>query len=150
VAGLGADLSGGAIIVEVVYRIFLIPLLLCLISNIFLRGRKQEFVFWVTAVLTSLLEPASQDLHAVVAGPSRVAFACVFAEDYALNLLQAWLFRRNGFLSAIWLRVIFVSGVAHFAGICRPLTKVIGGRTFWPGKNSATGGADVCRQRCTR
>lgn len=98
---------GGAIIVEVVYRIFLIPLLLWLISSVILRGRHQERVFWILAVLTSFLEPVSQDLHAVIAGPSRLAFTCVFAEDYALNLSQAWLFRRYGFLSAILLRVVF-------------------------------------------
>jgi hypothetical protein len=98
---------GGAIIVEVVYRIFLIPLLLWLISSLLLRGRHQERLFWILAVLTSFLEPVSQDLHAVVAGPSGAAFACVFAEDYALNFSQAWLFRRYGFLSAILLRVVF-------------------------------------------
>jgi hypothetical protein len=98
---------GGAIIVEVAYRIFLVPLLLWLISNVILQGRRQEQVFWALAVITSLIEPASQDLHAVIAGPSRMAFASVFAEDYALNFLQAWLFRRYGFLSAILLRVAF-------------------------------------------
>ncbi len=58
-------------------------------------------------VLTALLEPVSQDLHAVIAGPARFTFACVFVEDYALNISQAWTFRRYGFLSAILLRVVF-------------------------------------------
>lgn len=98
---------GGAIIVEVVYRIFLIPLLLWLISTVLLRGRQQERIFWILAALTSLLEPVSQDLHAAITGPSRAAFAVVFVQDYVLNLSQAWLFRRYGFLSAIWLRVVF-------------------------------------------
>jgi hypothetical protein len=98
---------GGAVIVEVVYRIFLVPLLLWLISSVILRGRQQERVFWVLAVITALLEPLSQDLHAVIAGPSRGAFAAVFVEDFVLNILQAWLFRRQGFLSAILLRVVF-------------------------------------------
>ena len=31
----------------------------------------------------------------------------VFLQDFALNLAQAWLFRRYGFLSAILLRVSF-------------------------------------------
>jgi len=56
---------------------------------------------------TSLLEPLSQDLREIITGPSRFAFGCVFAEDYALNLGQAWLFRRYGFLSSILLRVFF-------------------------------------------
>lgn len=98
---------GGAIIVEVVYRIFLVPVLLWLISGVILRGRQQERVFWVLAVITALLEPVSQDLHAVIAGPSSGVFAVVFAEDFVLNISQAWLFRRQGFLSAILLRIVF-------------------------------------------
>ena len=98
---------GGAIIVEVAYRIFLVPLLLWLVSSVILRGRQQERVFWVLAVITALLEPASQDLHAVIAGPARGTFALVFVEDFVLNILQAWLFRRQGLLSAILLRVVF-------------------------------------------
>jgi hypothetical protein len=33
--------------------------------------------------------------------------AAVFAQDYALNLAQAWVFRRAGFLAAIVVRVVF-------------------------------------------
>ena len=98
---------GGAIIVEVVYRIFLVPVLLWLVSGVILRGKQREQVFWVLAVITALLEPVSQDLHAVLAGPSRETFAVVFVEDFVLNILQAWLFRRLGFLSAILMRVLF-------------------------------------------
>ena len=98
---------GGAIIVEVVYRIFLVPLLLWFVSSVILRGRQQERTFWIIALATALLEPISQDLHAVIAGPSRGTFAVVFVEDFVLNILQAWLFRRQGFLSAILLRVVF-------------------------------------------
>jgi hypothetical protein len=98
---------GGAIIVEVIYRLLLIPLLLWLISGVILRGRQEERVFWVLAVLTSLLEPLSQDLREMLNGPSRLAFVCVFVEDYALNFGQAWLFRRLGFLSSVLLRVFF-------------------------------------------
>ena len=54
---------GGAILVEVVYRLLPVPLLLWLISNVLLRGRAQPYVFWILAVLTSLIEPASQDLE---------------------------------------------------------------------------------------
>jgi hypothetical protein len=98
---------GGAVIVEVIYRLLLIPLLLWLISGVILRGRHEERIFWVLAVLTSLLEPLSQDLQEIITGPSRFALACVFVEDYSLNIGQAWLFRRYGFLSSILLRVFF-------------------------------------------
>src|SRR6266513_4988224 len=54
--------SAGAIIVEVFYRLLPIPLLLWLISNVALRGRGQDRAFAVLAVLTSLIEPVTQDL----------------------------------------------------------------------------------------
>ena len=105
--------TGGAIIVEVIYRLLLVPLLLWLISSVILRGRDEERVFWVLAVLTSFLEPLSQDLREIITGPSRFAFGCVFAEDYALNLGQAGLFRRYGFLSSILLLRVFFYLIWH-------------------------------------
>jgi len=98
---------GGAIIVEVIYRILLVPLLLWLISSVILKGRAQETTFWVLAALTALLEPLSQDLGPILHTSMKATFVVVFLEDYALNLGQAWLFRRYGFLSAILLRVFF-------------------------------------------
>jgi len=95
---------GGAIIVEVVYRLFLIPLLLWLVSTKLCRGRWQTEIFWVLAILTSLVEP-SGDLGLRELGVG--AMASVFLQDFGLNLAQAWLFRRYGFLAAILLRVFF-------------------------------------------
>jgi hypothetical protein len=59
---------GGAILVEVLYRLLPIPLLLWLISSVLLRGRAQPQVFWTLAVLSSAIEPLSQDLLALRAG----------------------------------------------------------------------------------
>jgi hypothetical protein len=100
---------GGAIIVEVFYRLLLVPLLLWLISWLFLGDRPEQrtFVFWILAVITSLAEPLTQDLSSVLHGPAQFAFALVFLEDFALNLLQAAVFRKYGFLSAVWVRVVF-------------------------------------------
>ena len=98
---------GGAIIVEVAYRILLVPLFLWLVSSILLRGRAQERTFWILAVVTSLIEPLTQDLGGMLHEPQHVTFALVFVQDFVLNFAQAALFRRYGFLSAIWLRVVF-------------------------------------------
>jgi hypothetical protein len=54
---------GGAVIVEVFYRLFAIPVLLWLISNVILKKRYQALVFWILAILTSFIEPATQDLE---------------------------------------------------------------------------------------
>ena len=96
--------SGGAIIVEVFYRLLPIPLLMW-IAGLVLRGRGAEQTFWLLAGITSLIEPATQDLVALQR-PSLVAAAgSVFVIDYALNLVQAVMFRRLGFLAAILTRV---------------------------------------------
>ena len=96
---------GGAVIVELIYRLFLVPLLLWLISNVALKGRWQAQVFWVLAFLTSLIEPLTQDMDMFQFGVGLMA--TVFLLDYLLNFLQAALFRKYGFLAAIVLRVAF-------------------------------------------
>lgn len=96
---------GGAIIVEVVYRLFLIPLLLWLISNMLLQGRGQTQTFWALALLTSFIEPLTQDVAAIQLGT--VMLAAVLLKGFGLNFLQAALFRRYGFLAAILMRVAF-------------------------------------------
>jgi len=113
--------SGGAIFVEVFYRLLPIPLLLWLISNVALRGRGQDQVFAALAALTSLIEPVTQDLPALQRPELAVAASVVFVIDYALNLVQAILFRRSGFLAAILMRVATyaVWHVAYGNYICR-------------------------------
>jgi len=95
---------GGAIIVNILYRIFPIPLLLWLISTVLLHGRAQGKVFWVLAVLLSLVEPMG-DLGLAKHGVGMMV--AVFSQDYALNLLEAHFFRKLGFLAPILLRVFF-------------------------------------------
>ena len=95
---------GGAVIVEILYRLFPIPFLLFLLGPVLRREGRQEIAFWVLALLLSLAEPIGDfGLRPLGAG----VVAAVFLQDYALNLSQAWLFRKAGFLSAIWLRVVF-------------------------------------------
>lgn len=91
--------------VEAVYRLFPIPLMLLLISNLALRGRWQEPIFWVLAALTSLIEPLSQTTWALAV--SAPIFAVAFAHGFALNFAQATLFRRYGFVASIVLRLGF-------------------------------------------
>jgi hypothetical protein len=98
--------AGGAVIVEVIYRLLPIPVLMWLISNVLLRGRGQSAAFWVLALLTSALEPLSQDLPALQAGAVLVA-STQFVAHYAFNFIQAVLFRRSGFLAAIVVRMAF-------------------------------------------
>jgi hypothetical protein len=111
--------TGGAILVEVIYRLVPIPLLLWLISILALRGRAQTQVFWVLAVLTSLFEPVTQLLDAIERGLLPLALA-QGVPGFALNLSQAVFFRRYGFLAAILARVgmYLVWHVAYGNFIC--------------------------------
>jgi hypothetical protein len=95
----------GAIAVEVVYRLLTIPLLLGLVS-ILVRGQgAREAVFWMLAILTSLIEPLTNNAASQVLAP--LAFAFVFVQSFGANLVQAVFFRKYGFLAAILLRVAF-------------------------------------------
>lgn len=96
---------GGAIVVEVIYRMLPLPLLLWLISTVLLRGRGQTWVFWALALATSLIEPLTQDLNLGQFGAP--VMVSVFLLDFALNMGQAALFRKYGFLAAIAMRVVF-------------------------------------------
>jgi hypothetical protein len=92
-----------AIYMEIVLRLVLMPVLLWFVSTLVLRGRFQEPVFWVLAVLTSLIEPVTQ-----APGTSVVAvpwFLLILVTTFAANFAQAVIFRRHGFLAAILLRV---------------------------------------------
>ena len=95
--------SAGAIFVEVVYRLLPIPMLLAMIS-IFVRGQSaREKVFWVVAILTSMIEPLTNTAAAQYLTPLALTF--VLVQAFGANLLQAVFFRKYGFLAAILLRV---------------------------------------------
>lgn len=105
--------SAGAIFVEVVYRLFTIPVLLAMIS-IVVRGQSaRERVFWVLAILTSLIEPLTNTAASQYLAPLALAF--VLVQVFGTNLLQAVFFRKYGFLAAILLRVAFYIPV-HIIG----------------------------------
>lgn len=95
---------GGAVIVNVIYYLIPIPLLLWVISGLLLRGRFREPVFWSVAALAAAIEPLTQNL--TFPGPAWVMVLLVVS-DYALNLAQAALFRRDGFFATVLLRVSF-------------------------------------------
>lgn len=95
-----------AVIVVVVFQLLVIPLPLWLISTVVKASRAREAVFWVLAVATSCLEPLTQLLPTAQAmSVGVVVFLAV--TQFLVNMGQAVLFRRYGYLSAILLRVGF-------------------------------------------
>lgn len=97
--------SAAAIYVEVVYRLLLIPLLLGIFSIVVRGQSSREKIFWVLAILTSLIEPLTNTAASQYLAPLALAF--VLVQAFGANFLQAIFFRKYGFLAAILLRVAF-------------------------------------------
>lgn len=96
--------SGGAIVVESLFRLIPITLLLWLVGNVILRGRAQTPVFWVVAALASVIEPATT-VGLFAGSPGLILVVGVGL--YGVNLLEALLFRRYGFLAPLTFRLTF-------------------------------------------
>jgi hypothetical protein len=95
----------GAIFLEVVFRLFPIPVFLGLFS-IFVRNEKaREAFFWILAILTSMIEPVGQSAGTQVLPPLAMGF--VLLQQFGFNLLQAGFFRKYGYFALIVARVAF-------------------------------------------
>ena len=94
------------VFVEVLFRLLTIPLLLGLIS-IFVRSQSaREKVFWMLAILTSIIEPLTNTAAAQqVLAPLALTFLVIQA--FSANFLQAVFFRKYGFVASILFRVAF-------------------------------------------
>jgi hypothetical protein len=92
--------SSGALYTDCLYRLIPLPLLMWLVGGLILRNPKTEWLFWVLALLSSLVEPIEQLLT-----DSPVLIAYSFGTGYAMNLIQAVFFRRYGFLACLSVRL---------------------------------------------
>ena len=98
----------GGILSEIIFRLFPMPLLVWLVSNLLLRGKAQEGVSWVAAVLSSLLEPLAQVGAMALLGINSVAeIAVAFTLIFCTNLTLARLFRKYGFGASVVMRLAF-------------------------------------------
>jgi hypothetical protein len=97
--------SGLSAIVMLIYRLVPISLFQWLLAERLLKGHGREAVFWTLAVLTSLLEPLGL-IDSMLLMPWLVALV-YFLHLFGLNLFEATIFRRYGFLAAIAVRVAF-------------------------------------------
>ena len=99
--------SGGGIIVDTEYRLFLVPVLLWLVSSLLLRGRGQTQTFWVLAAISTLFEPLLQGVGLTLASDGAVTPLVLGA--YMLtaiphNLASIVIYRRFGLLASILVR----------------------------------------------
>jgi hypothetical protein len=89
----------GAFEIEIFYR--MIPLtIICLAGKYIAKGKYFNTFFWAAAILTSLREPLEQMPSGSV---SLVVYS--LATGFAMNLLQAYWYRKNGFTASLILRL---------------------------------------------
>lgn len=93
---------------EVIFRLFLIPFWVWIISHLILKGRHQTQVFWIVAALSAVAFAVGHlpsvtlllGLPDIASIPFAVQFE-VFLLNGVLSMLAAWLFLRAGIVAAI-------------------------------------------------
>lgn len=97
----------GGIFLELLYHFIPILLLTWVISGLVLKDRYQDRVFWISAILLALWEPAMQLLGMLNMGMvSSLPFAIMlFVFIFTANIIPLALFRRYGFLAPVVFRM---------------------------------------------
>lgn len=103
--------SYGAVFLEIMLRLFAIPFLVWLISNLVLRGRWQTPVFWLAVVIAALYEPLphiTKELSGVTATAVPIILVKWIVQPLFLaNIISGWLLKKYGFLAPLTLRLSF-------------------------------------------
>jgi hypothetical protein len=104
--------TSGTVVIEAIFRLFLFPVLLWLISYAVLKRRWQEQTFWVLILIFSFLEPLGQlsgQMTPKVMDNFGQFFVTMFLPmlltNYPMGVAQAYLFRRYGFLASFMVRM---------------------------------------------
>lgn len=99
----------GGILSEILFHLIPIVILLWFVSDLVLKKRWQNEVFWILAIFLSLLEPVSQTtgLHQMGIISNMLFTAILFIFIFTANLLPLYFFRMYGFLSAVVWRLSF-------------------------------------------
>lgn len=95
----------GAFMVESIQHLIPIALWLGLLGYLVFRGGQGNTLFWVGAVLISLLEPLSQLGGDYFQGYPVMFYLGSGAIFYTINLMQLYVFRRGGFAPMLLYRV---------------------------------------------
>jgi hypothetical protein len=105
-ASIFASLSAG-IGEEIIFRLFLICFWVWIISSLMLKGRRQNTIFWILAVISALAFGASH-LPSITAlynmqysALSPVLYAEILLLNGAVAMFAAYYMRKYGFLAAV-------------------------------------------------
>jgi len=101
----------GAIFLEIMLRLFAIPFVVWLISNVILRGKWRTQVFWIAVIVAALYEPLPYIREQLSSAPAIAAPSIMieWATEtlFLANVLSGWLFRKYGFLAPLTMRLSF-------------------------------------------
>ena len=92
--------TAGALSVEVWYRLIPLTLIMWLVGNKLLKGKYNNQVFIIAAILTSLREPIEQ-----MPPGSNLFIIYSLTTGFLMNLVQAFYFRKAGFLASLFVRL---------------------------------------------
>jgi len=97
----------GGILEEIIFRLFLTTTLVWIFSNMLLRGKWQEVVFWVVNVFLGVFYTLSQliQYQSLVGPVDLLVLARFFVVIAVYFLLVAYYYRKYGFLAAISMRM---------------------------------------------
>jgi hypothetical protein len=95
------------ILEEILLRLFLTTMLVWLVSAVILRGRGQQTVFWVVAVVVGLMYAMLQmAAYTMVAGEvTFLAGVWFLVQIGCYFVVAAYIYRRYGFLAAVAMRM---------------------------------------------
>jgi len=100
--------SGGAIQVEVIYRLFGLPFLLWLISTVLLRGHARKPTLLVLGALSAGFEPVGQGVFLFLGGGGVITplmLGTYLVTALPENILAVLFFRRYGLMAPLALRM---------------------------------------------
>ncbi len=97
----------GGILEEIIFRLFLTTTLVWIFSNMLLRGKWQEVVFWVVNLFLGMFYTLSQlsQYQSLVGTVDLLVVARFFVVIAVYFLLAAYYYRKYGFLAAISMRM---------------------------------------------
>ncbi len=97
------------ILEEIIFRLFLATTLVWIFSNMLLRGRWQEIIFWVASIVLAIFFTLSQvgDYQNLVGDIDLLLLARFFVVIAVYFLLSAFYYRKYGFLASISMQLAY-------------------------------------------
>ena len=101
----------GAVLLEMMLRLFAVTFLTWLISNVILRGRWQTPAFWFAAVVAASYEPLpfirEEFSESAAIGFPSIVIKWLTEPLFLANIVSAYLYRKYGFLAPLVMRLSF-------------------------------------------